>query len=156
VLGVLRLGGLRLCGPGVLGLGLLGLDLRVQRQQARGAGTGAPVGVRGRCLRGGGTGRGAAQRERCRGGLAGWKWWQKQSNPDWLVEPPAAPLPLRSTPATAPATGASGSSATGALKLDPEVAAKESEAETLDPEEPIDPVDLEAPLDGEDEDGPTR
>ncbi len=86
------------------------------------------------------------------GGVAAWKWWQKQSNPDWLVEPPAAPLPLRSTPETSPAAGASGSSATGALTPDPGVAAKESEAETLDPD---DPVDLEAPLDGEDEDGPT-
>lgn len=35
------------------------------------------------------------------GGLAAWKWWQKQSNPDWLVEPPSSSLPLRSTPATA-------------------------------------------------------
>ncbi|MFP8906730.1 DUF5324 family protein, partial [Streptomyces atacamensis] len=25
------------------------------------------------------------------GGVAAvWKWWEKQSNPDWLVEPPAA------------------------------------------------------------------
>ena len=77
------------------------------------------------------------------GGVAAWKWWQKQSNPDWLVEPPAEPLPPRSTPLTSPSAGASGSSATGALGLDPEVAAKEAEAETLDP------------LEDEDEDGPT-
>jgi hypothetical protein len=24
------------------------------------------------------------------GAAAAWKWWEKQSNPDWLVEPPAA------------------------------------------------------------------
>ncbi|MFH8367932.1 DUF5324 family protein [Streptomyces sp. NPDC018031] len=24
------------------------------------------------------------------GALAAWKWWDKQANPDWLVEPPAA------------------------------------------------------------------
>ena len=64
------------------------------------------------------------------GGLAAWKWWQKQSNPDWLVEPPT-PLPLRSTPATA-GSSASGtahaSDAPGTLPLDPEVEAKESEA----------------------------
>ncbi len=24
------------------------------------------------------------------GAFAAWKWWDKQANPDWLVEPPAA------------------------------------------------------------------
>ena len=62
------------------------------------------------------------------GGVAAWKWWQKQSNPDWLVEPPVTPLPLRTTPTTAPSAGsASGSSASGALPLDPEVEAKQAE-----------------------------
>ncbi|MEY9966068.1 hypothetical protein ABIA33_004123 [Streptacidiphilus sp. MAP12-16] len=72
------------------------------------------------------------------GGLAAWKWWQKQSNPDWLVEPPATDLPPRSTPASASAgeAAANGSSASaaapipqvdGSLPLDPEVEAKEAE-----------------------------
>ncbi|WP_042375387.1 DUF5324 family protein [Streptacidiphilus neutrinimicus] len=60
------------------------------------------------------------------GGLAAWKWYRKQSNPDWLVEPPTTSIPLRDT---APGTG--GSSASGAvngsLPLDPEVEAKEAE-----------------------------
>ncbi|MFC1417610.1 DUF5324 family protein [Streptacidiphilus cavernicola] len=51
------------------------------------------------------------------GGLAAWKWWEKQSNPDWLVEPPSTPLPPRSTPA-----GATSST----MPLDPEVRAKQA------------------------------
>ncbi|MDX3387609.1 DUF5324 family protein [Streptomyces niveiscabiei] len=53
------------------------------------------------------------------GAYAAWRWWDRQANPDWLVEPPAA------TEVPAP----------GALKsvdntgLDPEVQAKEAEAE---------------------------
>jgi hypothetical protein len=78
------------------------------------------------------------------GGLAGWKWWQKQSNPDWLVEPPATPLPLRGTPAgssapkasAADSDGGSGSSASGLLPLDPEVEAKEAEAQHPGPAQP--------------------
>ncbi|MEU4008649.1 DUF5324 family protein [Streptomyces pseudogriseolus] len=55
------------------------------------------------------------------GAYAAWKWWDKQANPDWLVEPPAA-------------TDVSGSTLTSvdgsdAGTLDPEVAAKESEEE---------------------------
>ncbi|MEY9870854.1 hypothetical protein ABH931_000308 [Streptacidiphilus sp. MAP12-33] len=60
------------------------------------------------------------------GGLAAWKWYRKQSNPDWLVEPPTTSIPLRDT-----TTGSGGSSASaavnGSLPLDPEVAAKEAE-----------------------------
>jgi hypothetical protein len=86
------------------------------------------------------------------GTLMAWKWWQKQSNPDWLVEPPAATLPPRSTPATAtsaPAASSAGAPAAAATagpkatkvtkrspgsdqeqdpELDPEVAAKQAEA----------------------------
>ncbi|MCI4142513.1 DUF5324 family protein [Streptomyces sp. MMS20-AI2-20] len=55
------------------------------------------------------------------GAYAAWKWWDKQANPDWLVEPPAA-------------TDVSGSTLTSvdgsdAGTLDPEVAAKEAEEE---------------------------
>jgi hypothetical protein len=60
------------------------------------------------------------------GGLAAWKWYQKQSNPDWLVEPPTTPIPLRET--GAPRSGGSSASAAvnGSLPLDPEVAAKQA------------------------------
>ncbi|KAF4405671.1 MULTISPECIES: DUF5324 family protein [Streptomyces] len=52
------------------------------------------------------------------GAVAAWKWWDKQANPDWLVEPPAATelgdrSPLASTDDV----------------LDPEVRAKQDEAE---------------------------
>jgi hypothetical protein len=60
------------------------------------------------------------------GGLAAWRWYRKQSNPDWLVEPPTTSIPLRDT-----VQGSGGSSASGAvngsLPLDPEVEAKEAE-----------------------------
>ncbi|MHB9860422.1 DUF5324 family protein [Streptomyces sp. YIM S03343] len=54
------------------------------------------------------------------GAFAVWRWWDKQANPDWLVEPPAAtevpePGRLNSVDGTDPAT------------LDPEVQAKEAE-----------------------------
>ncbi|WP_137988262.1 DUF5324 family protein [Streptomyces vilmorinianum] len=48
-----------------------------------------------------------------------WKWWDKQANPDWLVEPPApTEVDEESEPSslTSPPTGA----------LDPEVEAKEA------------------------------
>ncbi|MBT2466327.1 DUF5324 family protein [Streptomyces sp. ISL-66] len=51
------------------------------------------------------------------GAFAAWKWWDQQSNPDWLVEPPAATeVPARDE--AAPAT------------FDDELAAKEHEAQT--------------------------
>ncbi|MFE9766841.1 DUF5324 family protein [Streptomyces sp. NPDC005808] len=54
------------------------------------------------------------------GAFAAWKWWDKQANPDWLVEPPAA------TEVSEPGhlTSVDGSGQTG---LDPEVEAKEAE-----------------------------
>ncbi len=55
------------------------------------------------------------------GAYAAWKWWDKQANPDWLVEPPAATDVSGST-----LTSVDGSNAG---TLDPEVAAKESEEE---------------------------
>ncbi|WBO65107.1 DUF5324 family protein [Streptomyces camelliae] len=49
------------------------------------------------------------------GAFAAWKWWDKQANPDWLVEPPAA--------TEVPTSG-------GGTVLDPEVQAKQAEEDT--------------------------
>lgn len=57
------------------------------------------------------------------GAFAAWKWWDKQANPDWLVEPPAA---TDVSSGSAKLTSVDGSS--GAT-LDPEVEAKEAEEE---------------------------
>ncbi|MFH0517405.1 DUF5324 family protein [Streptomyces sp. M41] len=54
--------------------------------------------------------------------FAAWKWWDKQANPDWLVEPPAATEVPESTRLAS--VDGSGKSA-----LDPEVQAKEAEEE---------------------------
>jgi hypothetical protein len=54
------------------------------------------------------------------GAFAAWKWWDKQANPDWLVEPPAA----TEVPESGHLTSVDGSGA-----LDPEVEAKEAEEE---------------------------
>ncbi|MFE1952177.1 DUF5324 family protein [Streptomyces sp. NPDC059524] len=56
------------------------------------------------------------------GAFAAWKWWDKQANPDWLVEPPAA----TEVPDNAPLSSVDGS---GQAHLDPEVQAKQAEAE---------------------------
>ncbi|MFM9492493.1 DUF5324 family protein [Streptomyces galilaeus] len=53
--------------------------------------------------------------------FAAWKWWDKQANPDWLVEPPAA----TEVPAAGGLTSVDGTGETSAL--DPEVQAKEDE-----------------------------
>ncbi|RSM87735.1 transcriptional regulator [Streptomyces sp. WAC 01325] len=53
------------------------------------------------------------------GAIAAWKWWDKQANPDWLVEPPAA----TEVPESNRLTSVDGSG------LDPEVQAKEAEEE---------------------------
>ncbi|MFI9721002.1 DUF5324 family protein [Streptomyces sp. NPDC052396] len=58
------------------------------------------------------------------GAVAAWKWWDRQSNPDWLVEPPLATEPGRSS-----LSSVDGS--VGAGGLDPEVQAKEAEADRL-------------------------
>ncbi|MEV8307668.1 DUF5324 family protein [Streptomyces flavidovirens] len=55
------------------------------------------------------------------GAFAAWKWWDKQANPDWLVEPPAA----TEVSDRAPLTSVDGSG----QALDPEVQAKQAEAE---------------------------
>ncbi|MFI2350600.1 DUF5324 family protein [Streptomyces sp. NPDC019443] len=59
------------------------------------------------------------------GAFAAWKWWDKQANPDWLVEPPAA----TEVSDRAPLTSVDG---TGQEDLDPEVQAKQAEAEARD------------------------
>jgi Family of unknown function (DUF5324) len=87
------------------------------------------------------------------GGVAAYKWWQRQSNPDWLVEPPATPLPLRTTPATGPAASpATGSSASSALPLDPEVQAKQTDTEADEEEYDVEAA-IEAEIEGRDEPG---
>ncbi|MEU7584206.1 DUF5324 family protein [Streptomyces sp. NPDC041068] len=62
------------------------------------------------------------------GAIAAWKWWDKQANPDWLVEPPAA----TEVPDRTPLTSVDGS---GQASLDPEVQAKQAEAEAADRDE---------------------
>ncbi|MFJ5210938.1 DUF5324 family protein [Streptomyces nigra] len=54
------------------------------------------------------------------GAFAAWKWWDKQANPDWLVEPPAA----TEVPESNHLTSVDG---TDQSVLDPEVQAKEAE-----------------------------
>ncbi|MBG0853892.1 DUF5324 family protein [Streptomyces spinoverrucosus] len=59
------------------------------------------------------------------GAFAAWKWWDKQANPDWLVEPPAA----TEVPESGRLTSVDGS---GQSVLDPEVQAKQAEEEAAD------------------------
>ncbi|MFB7643432.1 DUF5324 family protein [Streptomyces sp. NPDC056084] len=55
------------------------------------------------------------------GAFAAWRWWDKQANPDWLVEPPEATEVVDRPPL---------SSVDGSAEaLDPEVQAKQAEAE---------------------------
>ncbi|MFI8824244.1 DUF5324 family protein [Streptomyces sp. NPDC053431] len=58
------------------------------------------------------------------GAFAAWKWWDKQANPDWLVEPPAPTEVDEETRLSSVDDGGS--------SLDPEVAAKETETEASD------------------------
>ncbi|MEU1042572.1 DUF5324 family protein [Streptomyces sp. NPDC005551] len=58
------------------------------------------------------------------GAYAAWKWWDKQANPDWLVEPPAA----TEVPDSGGLSAVDGSQAA----LDPEVQAKQAEEESAD------------------------
>ncbi|GGS37415.1 DUF5324 family protein [Streptomyces griseoviridis] len=61
------------------------------------------------------------------GAFAAWKWWDKQANPDWLVEPPEA----TEVPEPGRLTSVDGSGAS----LDPEVQAKQAEDEATDGDE---------------------
>lgn len=54
------------------------------------------------------------------GAFAAWKWWDKQANPDWLVEPPAA----TEVPQSERLASVDGS---GQSALDPKAQAKQSE-----------------------------
>lgn len=58
------------------------------------------------------------------GAFAAWKWWDKQANPDWLVEPPA-PTEVSDRPTLTAVDGSPGA-------LDPEVKAKQAKAEADD------------------------
>lgn len=57
-------------------------------------------------------------------GYAVWRWWDKQANPEWLVEPPA-PTEVDDR---APLSSVDGSPSASAI-LDPEVEAKQADAE---------------------------
>ncbi|POX54957.1 DUF5324 family protein [Streptomyces sp. Ru72] len=59
------------------------------------------------------------------GAFAAWKWWDKQANPDWLVEPPAA----TEVPQGERLSSVDGS---GPSVLDPEVEAKQAEEDSTD------------------------
>ncbi|MFJ5305175.1 DUF5324 family protein [Streptomyces sp. NPDC088350] len=59
------------------------------------------------------------------GAFAAWKWWDKQANPDWLVEPPAA----TEVPETGRLSAVDGSPE---AVLDPEVEAKQAEDEAAE------------------------
>ncbi|WP_327368494.1 DUF5324 family protein [Streptomyces sp. NBC_01217] len=69
---------------------------------------------------------------------AAWRWWDKQANPDWLVEPPA-PTEVSDR---APLSSVDGS---GPTSLDPEVQAKQAETENkrTDGPEGVDGTDLD-------------
>ncbi|MCB5909389.1 DUF5324 family protein [Streptomyces pinistramenti] len=56
------------------------------------------------------------------GAVAAWKWWDKQANPDWLVEPPA-PTEVSGRGRLSSVDGSEGAA------LDPEVQAKQAEAD---------------------------
>ncbi|MFF1280152.1 DUF5324 family protein [Streptomyces sp. NPDC058299] len=62
------------------------------------------------------------------GAFAAWKWWDRQANPDWLVEPSAA----TEVPDTDRLSSVDG---TGAAPLDPEVEAKQTQDEQTDPDD---------------------
>jgi hypothetical protein len=59
------------------------------------------------------------------GAFAAWKWWDKQANPDWLVEPPAA----TEVPESNRLSSVDG---TGTSPLDPDVQAKQAEEDAAD------------------------
>lgn len=56
------------------------------------------------------------------GAFAAWKWWDKQANPDWLVEPPAPTEVSEHNASLSSVDGSQGA-------LDPEVQAKQAEEE---------------------------
>lgn len=61
------------------------------------------------------------------GACAAWRWWDRQANPDWLVEP-SEPTAVTDTPT--PLTSVDGTD------LDPDVRAKQADAEAEGPQGP--------------------
>lgn len=66
------------------------------------------------------------------GAYAAWRWWDRQTNPDWLVEPPAptevSDRGAQTGPTVATVNG-SHAEAGAETRLDPEVRAKQADAE---------------------------
>ncbi|QPP07697.1 DUF5324 family protein [Streptomyces bathyalis] len=62
------------------------------------------------------------------GAYAAWRWWDKQANPDWLVEPPEATEVGDRAPLSSVGGGAAAERRAGDGQLDPEVEAKAKEA----------------------------
>ncbi|MEV6163602.1 DUF5324 family protein [Streptomyces sp. NPDC052052] len=71
-------------------------------------------------------------------GYAAWRWWDKQANPDWLVEPPA-PTEVSDQSPTSSVDGS------GPSPLDPEGRARQTGTETKGTEGPdeVDGTDLD-------------
>lgn len=69
------------------------------------------------------------------GACVAWRWWDKQANPDWLVEPPA-PTEVDDR---APLTSVDGS---GSTVLDPDARDEQSDADTDGPDA-VDGTDLD-------------
>ncbi|WP_326808012.1 MULTISPECIES: DUF5324 family protein [unclassified Streptomyces] len=63
------------------------------------------------------------------GAYAAWRWWDRQANPDWLVEPPAATEVGDHTPLTSVNGSPEEESGSKDAGLDPEVQAKQDDAE---------------------------
>ncbi|OEU90244.1 DUF5324 family protein [Streptomyces abyssalis] len=61
------------------------------------------------------------------GAYAAWRWWDKQANPDWLVEPPEA-TEVGDRASLTSVGGAAAERRAGDGQLDPEVEAKAKEA----------------------------
>ena len=58
------------------------------------------------------------------GAYAVWRWWDRQANPEWLIEPPAATEVPDDSARSAPQSAGNG----GVTSLDPEVRAKQKDA----------------------------
>ncbi|MFG2329890.1 DUF5324 family protein [Streptomyces sp. NPDC048604] len=65
------------------------------------------------------------------GAVAAWKWWDKQANPDWLVEPPA-PTEVSEGSEGSDGSGRSPLSSVDGSSLDADVEAKQAEADAAD------------------------
>ncbi|WP_406862030.1 DUF5324 family protein [Streptomyces sp. HUAS MG47] len=66
------------------------------------------------------------------GAFAVWKWWDKQANPDWLVEPPAPTEVSEGTEGSEGSGRSPLSSVEGGGSLDAEVEAKQAESDAAD------------------------